>query len=339
VQDITKKISFSSEINFSAYTRDTRIGETVLEGYSFINNLGSLFYANSSTTFNKAIKADLSYTDKSYKIGLVYRRVDPDYLSMGSVYLTNDFEDLQLQSSFRLLKNKLSVGLSGGVQRNNLSNTETTQMLRLIESLSITYTISKQWTAVVSVSNFNTSSHMVVVNELDTMRYAQVTKNLSFQIMYNKVYEKLRIGTGFNGNYQDAKIFQNDVLNSKSSSTLINGNYSVQFGFLKSGFTIVANIGGALNMMSDKQVSTLGPTLSLNKRFRAGKLNTSISFSALQTYLSGSASGEILNLKSNTNYRVNRHHSLTNTVSLIQKTSNGKTVQQFLVTLGYNYVF
>ncbi|HEV7229940.1 MAG TPA: hypothetical protein VGO45_01350, partial [Bacteroidia bacterium] len=78
---------------------------------------------------------------------------------------------------------------------------------------------------------------------------------------------------------------------------------------------------------------------TLNKRFGAGKLNTSLSCSALKTYLPGTPAGNILNVKSNTNYRVNRHHSLTNTISLIQKTSNGKTAQQFLVTLGYNYVF
>jgi hypothetical protein len=339
VQNIREKLLFSSEINFSAYTRDTRIGETVLDGYSFINNLGSLFYANASTTFNKAIKADLSYTDKGYKVGLVYRRVDPEYLSMGSVYLTNDFEDLQLQSSFRLLQNKLSVGLSGGVQRNNINNREATQMLRLIESLSVTYTINKQWTTILSLSNFNTSSHMVVVNDLDTMRYAQVTKNYSLQVMYNKVYNKLRIGTGFNGNYQDAKIFQNDVLNGKSSSSLMNANYSVQFGFLKTGFTVVANIGGARNLMSDREVSTLGPTITLNQRLQAGKLNISLSFSEFKTFLSGTPTGNLTNIKSNTNYRINRHHSLTNTVSFIDKTSTGKTAQQFLVTIGYNYVF
>jgi hypothetical protein len=339
VQDIRKKLNFSSELNFSAYTRDTRIAPTVLEGYSFINNLGSLFYANASTTFNKALKADLSYTDKNFKVGLVYRRVDPDYLSMGSVYLTNDFEDLQLQTSFRLLKNKLNLALSGGVQRNNINNKEATQMLRLIESVSINYLVNKQWTTVLSLSNFNTSSHMVVVNELDTMRYAQVTKNASFQVMYNKVHNNLRIGTGLNGNYQDAKIFQNDVLNAKSSSSLVNANYSLQFGFLKPGLTLVASIGGAMNTMSDRQVSTLGPTLSINKRFKEGKLITSVSASVLKTYLSSTPIGNIVNLKSNTNFRVNRHHSLKNTISLIQKSSSGKKSQQFLVTLGYNYVF
>jgi hypothetical protein len=339
VQDIKKKISFTSEINFSAYTRDIRVAESVLEGYSFINNLGSLFYANSTSTFNKAIKGELSYTEKKYKIGLSYRRVDPDYQSMGSVYLNNDFEDLQLQTTFRLLKNKLSVNVSGGFQRNNLNNDKTSEMLRLIASLSTTYTINEHWTSTLTFSNFNTSSQMVVVNTLDTMRYAQVSQNMSGQIMYNKVFKKVRFGTGLNGNYQNAKIFQNDVLNVNSSSRLFNANYSFQLGLLKSGLNISANIGAAMTEAGLKEMSTLGPTLSINKRFKSGKLTTSISVSTLKSYMDSVPLGYILNLKSNNNYSINRHHALTNTLSYIEKSSPGNKVKQFIATLGYNYVF
>jgi hypothetical protein len=339
IQDLKKKLSFASEINFSAYTRDTRVGESVLEGYTYINNLGSLFYANATSTFNKAVKAELTYTEKKYKVGLCYRRVDPDYLSMGSVYLNNDFEDLQFQSSFRTLKNKLNLSFSGGFQRNNLNNDKVSEMLRLIASLSATYTINERWTTTLSLSNFNTSSHMVVVNSLDTMRYAQVTQNVAVQIMYNKVFKKVRFGTGLNGNYQNARIFQNDTLNVNSSSRLINANYSFQLGILKSGLNISANIGGAISEFGLKQLSTLGPTLSISKRFKSGKINTSFSVSTLKSYSNSVPLGYILNLKSNNSFRINRHHSITNTLSYIEKSSPNKKVKQFIATVGYNYVF
>lgn len=339
VQEIRKKLNLNAEINFSAYTRDTRVDESVLEGYTFINNLGSLFYANATSTFDKAIKAELNYTEKKYQIGLGYRRVDPDYLSMGSVYLNNDFEDIQLKTTFRTLKNKLNINLSGGFQRNNLNKDKATKMVRLIGSLTVNYIINKNWTSMLSYSNFNTSSEMTVVNSLDTMRYAQVTQNISGQLMYSKVMQKTRIATGLNGNYQNAKIFQNDTLNKNSSSELINANYSFQLGWLKSGLTVVANIGGALSKTGLNDLSTLGPTLSINKRFKAGKITTSISASTLKSYQNGAAMGHILNLKSNNNYHINRHHAVTNTLSFIQKASSKATTKQFIATIGYNYVF
>lgn len=337
--EVFKKINFNGEINFSAYTRDIRVDETVLEGYTYINNLGSLFYANATSTFNKALKADLSYTEKKYKIGLAYRRVDPDYLSMGSVYLNNDFEDIQAQTSFKAIKNKMSVSLSGGLQRNNLNNDKSTEMLRLISSISTTYIINQHWTAMVNLSNFNTESQMQVVNSLDTMRFAQVTKNASSQIMYNKVFTKVRIASGISGNYQNAKIFQNDTLNVTSSSQLVNANYSFQVGLLKSGINITANIGGAMNVTGENEIATLGPTLAINKRFVHGKLSSSIAVSTLKSFINGESLGYILNLKCNNNFRINRHHALTNTVSYIEKASNNTSAKQFIATIGYNYVF
>lgn len=337
--EVSKKLSFNGEINFSAYTRDTRVDETVLEGYTYINNLGSLFYANATSTFNKALKADLSYTEKKYKVGLAYRRVDPDYLSMGSVYLNNDFEDIQAQTSFKAIKNKMSVSLSGGLQRNNLNKDKSTEMLRLISSISTTYIINQHWTAMVNFSNFNTESQMQVVNSLDTMRFAQVTKNASSQIIYNKVFTKVRIASGISVNYQNAKIFQNDTLNITSSSKLVNANYSFQLGLLKSGINITANIGGAMNVTADNEIATLGPTIAINKRFVHGKLSSSVAASTLKSFINGESLGYILNLKCNNNFRINRHHALTNTVSYIEKASNNTSAKQFIATIGYNYVF
>jgi len=339
VQDLSKKISFSSEINFSAYTRDTRIPESVLDGYTFINNMGDLFYANSTSTFNKAIKGEISYTEKKYKIGAVYRRVDPDYLTMGSVYLNNDFEDIQLKSNFRAIKNKLNVTLSGGSQRNNLNKDKTTKMSRLIASISGAYTISKNWTSMITFSNFNTSSSMMVVNTLDTMRYAQVTQNASAQLMYNKVLKKVRLATGLSGNYQNANVFQNQELNTNSSSRLVNANYSFQMEFLKSGLNVSANLSGAQNQSGENEVSTLGPTLVVNKRFFTGKLNSAVSVSTLKSFMNGDHLGYILNLKGSNNFLINRHHALTNTISYIKKSSDTSVSEQFIVTLGYNYVF
>jgi hypothetical protein len=171
------------------------------------------------------------------------------------------------------------------------------------------------------------------------MRYAQVTQYVAGQVMYNKVFKKVLFGTGLNGNYQNAKIFQNDTLNVNSSSRLINANYSFQLGLLKSGLNISLSLGGAISEFGIKELSTLGPTLSINKRFKSGKISTSLSVSSLKSYADSAPLGYILNLKSNNNYRINRHHSITNTLSYIEKSAPNNNAKQFIATLGYNYVF
>lgn len=338
-QEFKKHFTFDGEINFSAYTRDIRTEESVLEGYTYLNNLGTLFFANATSTFNKAIKGEFAYTNSKFKIGLGYRRIDPDYLSMGSVYLNNDFEDVQLKTMFRTLKNKMNVSVSGGVQRNNLNNDKATQMIRLIASVAGTYVINNNWNAMVNLSNFNSASESVIINTLDTMRYAQVTRSASSQIMYSKANDKIRYATGLSGNYQNARVLQNDTLNANSSSELVNANLSFQLGFLKTGINISTSLSGAMNITGARKITTLGPTIALNKRFISGKLTLSFASSVLRSYVDYLPSGFILNLKSNNNYRINRHHAVTNTLSLISKATGATKFDQFIGTIGYNYVF
>jgi hypothetical protein len=331
-QKISKKITFKGEIDWSAYTKDTRIAESVLEGYTYLNNI-PLFFANSSSSFNKAINADLSYNEKLYRFGINYRRVDPEYVTMGSVYLNNDFEDLQAKAMFKLFKNKLSLGGSGGVQRNNLNDDKASEMLRLISSVNANYTINKAWMLNGSFSNFNSQSQMALVNTLDTMRYAQVTKNANFQVIYGKATEKVRNGVSLGANYQNAKI------NGLDNSVLYNGSLSYQLGLLKSGLNITFGLNAASNESEQYTVGTLGPVISVNKRFLNGKINTAIATSALKTFIDNVDSGLIMNIKGSCSYKINRHHNVLFNGSMVSRTINNVSTQEVILSLGYNYSF
>lgn len=332
-QKIGKKVTFKGEVDWSAYTRDKRLEESVLEGYTYINNIAPLFNANASSSLNKAMKFNLDYNEKKFKIGVGYRRVDPEYQTMGSVYLNNDFQDIQGKTSFRMLKNKIVLSGAVGLQNNNLDNNKVTEMSRLISSININYNINEQWMFNCTYSNFNSESHMTIVNTQDTMQYAQVTKNGNIQIMYAKATKKLRIASALGGNYQNAKV------NGEDNSTLYNGSLSTQFGFLKSGLNITVAVNSSTNITADYQVMTLGPSLVLGKRFLNGKIMTSLSGVGLKTYIDGVSDGFIINSKIRGVYRVNRHHSLNLNCSFIEKNSTVTNSQEMITSLGYNYTF
>lgn len=331
-QKLSKKVTLKGEIDWSAYTKDTRVEETVLEGYTYLNNI-PLFYANSTSSFNKAIKADLNYNEKLYRLGLSYRRVDPDYRTMGSVYLNNDFEDIQAKATVRLFKNKLTLGGSGGLQRNNLNQDKASEMLRLISSVNATFTFNQALMLTGSFANFNSQSHMTLVNSLDTMRYAQVTKNANIQLVYGKANEKVRNGITLGGNFQNAKV------NGKDNSTLYNASVAYQLGLLKTGLNMNVGLNAANNQTERYTVSTLGPVVSLNKRFLSGKINTSVASSSLKTYIDNVDSGFIMNYKLNCSYRINRHHNVNFNTSLIRKNVNSTVSQELISSIGYNYSF
>ncbi len=341
-QKISKKLSLKGEIDWSAYTKDLRNEETVMEGFSYLNNISPLFHANSSSTLTKAIKADLDYSLRKVKLGLAYRRIDPGYRTMGSVYLNNDFEDIQAKSTFRLFKNKLTLGGSFGIQRNNLDDSKYTEMLRVISSLNANYTINEHWVVNGMYSNFNSSSHSVLTKDIDTdsLRYIQVTRNSALQIMYAKANKVRRIAVSLRGNYQAA---QTENIDATSINYVYNSALGVQYGFIKTGLNINLSLNGAKNINATSEITTIGPSLALSKRFLSGKLNTSLGFSVLKTIYDMS-SGAIISTKILGTYKVNRHHNFNLSLSDLDKTTIISTTDkthanELVISLGYNYSF
>lgn len=338
-QKINKQLSFKGEIDWSAYTSDLRLGSSVLEGYSYLNNIEPLYYANASSSFNKAIKADLTYNKRTYKLGFGYRRIDPEYKTMGSVYLNNDFEDIQAKSSFRLLKNKLTLGFNGGLQRNNLDNEKASEMLRLISSLNANYNINEHWMINGVYSNFNSQTQMTLVTTLaDTMRYAQVTKNANIQLMYARANDVRRIAASVRGNYQIAKVGVS-ATEALPISTLYNGGVNFQYGLIKQGLNIISGVNITKNITENYDIVAFGPTIGLNKRFFTGKINSSISGSALKTYIDGLENGNVFNVKAMGTFKYNRHNSFSFILSTIGKKNSTTDTKETTITVGYNYAF
>jgi hypothetical protein len=193
--------------------------------------------------------------------------------------------------------------------------------------------MNEHWMLNGTFSNFNSESHMTVVNTLDTMRYAQVTKNANAQLMYSKASKKFRIASALGGNYQNAKV------NGVDNSILYNGSLSAQFGFLKTGLNLTLALNSSTNITENYKLATLGPSLVISKRFLKGKVMTSFSNIGMKTYLDGVSDGFILNSKISATYRINRHHAFNLNFSFIKKESSVINTQEILTSVGYNFTF
>lgn len=87
---ITKKTTVELEYALSAYTQDARDEDLVLDSYTYFNNLGGLFTPNATTEFQRALLANINVKAKRANLKFAYRRIDPGYRTMGSIFLNND---------------------------------------------------------------------------------------------------------------------------------------------------------------------------------------------------------------------------------------------------------
>jgi len=332
-QKLSKSLTLDAEIDWSAFTNDTRVPESVLEGYSYINNLGSLFYANTTSTFNKALYANLKYSLKKLRFKLAYRRVDPQYRSMGSVYLNNDFEDVSLNSSYKFFSNKLTVNGAIGLQRNNLAKDKMSGVTRVISSVSVNYTPNQNWNFAGSFSNFNSTTEMTLITSFDTLRYAQVSKNAGMQAMYNVVKNKNKISVFLGSNYQVAKI------NGVTNAEFYNATLGCQYGLTKISTNITLSLSANQNNTELVKASAIGPVLGVSKSILKKKISISVSSTVLNSYTNGENVGLVYNLKAKTKYKINKKHVINLGYSFAKREDPSRAYSESIATIGYNYIF
>jgi hypothetical protein len=304
-QQLGERIFFDGEYALSAYSTDMNAERVTLTSFTYANHLGPLFTPNVSSQFNKAVLANLSYVHSLYQLKLSYRRIDPEYKTMGSVFLNNDLEDVSVGVAVQALKNRLSLSTSGGLQRNNLGNDLLARLTRVIGSVNANFQASSRLSLNASFSNFSTDTRMTLLRELDSLKYFQVTRSAGLGLNYNVGGDQYRHAVFLMGNYQTASDTQ------ESGNRFLNANAGYQFGWLERNLTVSPSLNYNRNVSEQFSTLTYGPSLSVVKSFWQRKIRCNLAASLLNAYLSGNLISRNTNLRFATNYAPDRHHVIS----------------------------
>lgn len=329
---ITKQISVDGEIDFSFYTKDLTIPQEVLQGYSYFNNI-FLFTQNPTSQLKKAIVANVNYQPSFARFQLKYRRVDPNYKTLGIAFVNNDYEDLSLKSSFGLWEKRLGVSVSGGMQRNDLQKQKVTGMLRLISSLGLTYRINETWNASLNFANFNTNTRQTIVLTLDSLSMVQTTKSFSANLSKALISDNGNGSLNISFNYQDA------IVDDVRSTTFFNLNVGYQKQITASKTSIGTSIMAMHSITEASANSNIGPSVMVGKPLMKEKIQASLVGAYLLSFLDGVQGGSITNLSINGNYAISKKHKISFMFSNIIKKAETGTSSEHTFSAGYNYSF
>lgn len=329
---ITKKISVDGEIDFSFFTSDVNIPQEVLQGYSYFNNI-FLFTQNPTSQQKKAIVANANYNPDFAKFQLKYRRVDPDYKTLGIAFVNNDYEDVSLKTSFGLMDKRLGVSLSGGMQRNDLKAQKVTGMLRLISSVGLTYRISDTWNASLNFANFSTDTKQTIVLTLDSLSMVQTTKSFSSNLSKTLQSDNATGSLSFSFNYQDA------IVDQIRTSTFYNLNIGYQKQFSASRTTLGSSLMGMHTVSETGDNSNIGPSIMLGRPFMKEKLQLNLMTAYLVSLVDGASGGGITNLSLTGSYSLTKKHKIGFMASDIIKRADTGTTSEITANASYNYSF
>ena len=332
-QTINKKLSFEGEIDYSLLTNDIEVQEQVGLSGSYLNNI-FLLETNTTTSSKKAMLFSGNYKTKNTKHKLKYRRVDPDYRTLGTSYINSDYEDISLKSSIGLLKKKLTLGLTVGLQRNNLDKDRAAQLLRLIGGVDATYLINDKWTLSSNYSNFNSQTRQTIVLTVDSLYFSQITQSVAVNLIRVSNSDNVNQSLSLSFNYQDA------VVNSVKETSFYNGAIGWQNLLVKSKTRLVLSLVAFHNVTLDQTISNIGPSIMVGKNILKDKLKLNLTSAYLPTFLNLEATGSVTNISLSGMYSLAKKHKKSFSVADIMKEiPQVDNTTEITATISYNYTF
>ncbi|KAA9354053.1 hypothetical protein [Larkinella humicola] len=343
---IVRHITIELDGAVSGYTRDVRSSPVSAEGNSpLIRLFGKLLTARLSTQLTQATQAAIGYRTKNAGIKLQYKRIDPNFQTMGAYYFQSDIESYALAPNLSLMKGKLRLSGSYGVQFDNLARTKNARTGRKIGSLVASYNPATAFGIDLQLSNYGISQQAGIRPIIDTIRLAQnnfsATVNTRYTIQNERI---LNLFTLTATRQQLSDLNPNTAVFTNNTNTNLNLGYFYQRITSGFGANLLVSYTQA-NLAQGMKTSFYGPTLGLTKSFLTNKLSTSLNGSYLINQQTDATQetmqGQIINASANVGYQLGKRQNLTFQMAYLNS-NTGVAEQRYNElrgTLGYGISF
>ena len=300
-----------------------------------------MIQANTSTQIYGAYQAEARFERKMYKLKAKYRRVEPDYQSMGTYFFQTDIENITFEPSVYLMKNKLKIAASAGQQKDNLLNKKSYTTKRFIGNIVMDWNISNVFGLNTMYSNFSgeQSAGLKIPNQQTQQSF--VSQNIMVMPRLSFLKEKF---THFHTFLANRQLLTDKNPNTASLTEYVvdNFNYSSTYMFNKSGLTF--GLSFLMTRFNSNQIDNRlsGIGLNASKSFLANKINTSIIVNGTQQKINSENFADIMNFSLQNTYKINDHNGITLQANYLDnkaKTDTGFSFTEYNIDLGYTYTF
>lgn len=358
-KSIFKNLILTAEYAGSLFTNDLgaaartdKIKDVGADPFQVINQ-------NTSTTYNRAYKANLTYGRESYSIGIGFEHIDPEYRTLGAYYFNNDLEQYTINGTKRFLAGKLNVAANIGIQRNNLRGEKIANMNRNVGSINVQYIPSSKWNFSASYSNFQTYTRVrtqferinaitpqdtLQLNPLDFVQLSHTAQAGMGHVLGDPNSKIKRTSVNINLTYQN-------VSNSGTSERVSTGTkmYSSILTFNKNfmprNFSYNLSFNTNLNEIETTKMWLFGPSFGITKSFFAKQLKVNSSLAYTTTVVNEKKSGDIYTLRVGSSYLVKKHHTFSLTLTATYRYGGSSALKiptnfsEITANMGYGYNF
>jgi hypothetical protein len=277
-------------------------------------------------------------------VGVAFQRIDPNYQTMGALYMTNNIQNIAVNATAKLLQSKINVAGDIGYQQNNLDKSAAATDKRFIGNLNFSYAITDELNTSFNFSNYNTSTDAVQVLVRDSIKNAQINNNLSINASYAISGKALRHSFDLSVVIQRVNTINNEFTQVESMDNQMNGiNIGYCLGFTPHDLSLGVNASANQNKMATGNEFMNSAGITLNKSFLKKKLRATLGFTTVFSTAETSSSN-INTTRLTLNYRFLNKHSINFNTNYIHRYLNTgregkKTMGELIGNFAYSYTF
>lgn len=344
-QKLGKKFEWNVDAAYSIYTRNIQskfISDFIHNDKIPFKLINGIFPVQPTTSGYSAYETSIGYREKNFSIKLAFKRIAPDYKSMGSYDFSSDVQNLTIQPGITVWKNKIKANGSIGLQHDNLTQTKKTTSKRVIGSANASIMPNKNFALQFNFSNYSTDQQPGVQKINDTLRLTQTSRQISVSPRYmlaGKKFQHLWMIIWLKQNLID----RNPLSDGKTEYQTRNFNFTYNLGWTATKTTFTFSANSTLTTTYYGKSGLSGATIGASKTFlkkNSLTANTAITFNA--TSFNGQGAGSVINFNAGAAYKLTKHHSFSLNFFIINNHSTLSTVPSYhelTVTAGYVFHF
>ncbi len=344
-QKFLKHFNFELEYATSLYTLDSRVSSPDTSKRGLLRPFSFLYNSNSSSYVSSALESMLGYTGSVFGLNLRFKRVEPDFRSMGAYFFQSDLQNITIEPSVKFAQDKYALTASLGLQRDNLNHKLPNTTRRSIGSVILTGTPSQRYNFNISYANYNLGQSAGATPIDSLYEISQTTHNLSVNQSLNFIGKTFTHFFILSYNLQKLQDKNKNTINRNSyTSNMIIGSYMINY--VPAGLNLTLGYTYSTFVLTSSETNFMGPNMSLSKSFAKNKLSVSLAGNFFKNKVSDKISditviNNLTRFSLIASYRPGKKHRITAKAYLNQ--NNSDTVlndyTEIRGELGYVYTF
>lgn len=282
-----KNFSLNANVAMSIFTQDTNSATLSSDD---VNGWDKIFDAKASSLYRFAGDFSASYRFRQWSLSANYKIVQPDYMTLGSNYMTNNYESYGASLSGSLFKSRVAVGGNFSGQRDNITKKQSYTTRGYVYAAYANWNINRhlgfngtyngylqtQGDGTLQV-NDTTRVHRIMHAATGSLNYSFGSQSLpqslglSYSLSMNKDLNKFNTGSGDVTSHAFGAAYSINI-SSIGVSTGLSANHQISKSATDKFTTDVISLSGSRAFLKEKNLST---SLSISgSRNATGSQNT-----------------------------------------------------------------